>query len=429
MSFSFNNHRAFFCMVVLFFGGFYQSDGQNLIPNPKLEDFYTQNTIANLCRDDRCPEFWYVDPVYTNPDYMHRQSKLFDFRLPCNPNGCLESYSGDAYMFASIEVYMDWPVTTSNVAREIFGVPLKTALIPGERYCLRVMVARTTKSAVSTNELSAHFSTHKYAVREDSNWRTTNPAQINLVNNHFFEDTTWTALEGSFIADSAYTYVRFGYFNDFNAVSRKVLPNPGRPGSLYFFDDFSLANCSDITSATTNTDREFCLEDNNAPFKLSSEPNRPDYQYAWWPNIGLNDTTIADPVAAPLNIDTTYYLRQINLQGDTSYDSIRITYKTCYDYEIIVEERLYMPNAFSPNRDGVNDLLLVKGLRPDVFHLQIIDRWGMPVFETNSAYFSWDGTDNKTAEPVAGGSYAYILEYENAFGEAIIRRGQLLIVR
>ena len=63
--------------------------------------------------------------------------------------------------------------------------------------------------------------------------------------------------------------------------------------------------------------------------------------------------------------------------------------------EICVEDAflLFMPNAFTPNDDGINDVLLPKTSvrNPADFELKIFDRWGKQVFSTEDIYAGWDG--------------------------------------
>jgi gliding motility-associated-like protein len=53
---------------------------------------------------------------------------------------------------------------------------------------------------------------------------------------------------------------------------------------------------------------------------------------------------------------------------------------------------LYIPNAFTPNRDGTNDVFYVKGLNVEKFHLMIFNRWGELIFESFDINEGWDGT-------------------------------------
>lgn len=66
----------------------------------------------------------------------------------------------------------------------------------------------------------------------------------------------------------------------------------------------------------------------------------------------------------------------------------------CADFEVREEFVVYIPNAFSPNGDGINDLFFVQGedIDPDNFSMQIFNRWGQVVFSTNNLSEKWNGS-------------------------------------
>ena len=94
--------------------------------------------------------------------------------------------------------------------------------------------------------------------------------------------------------------------------------------------------------------------------------------------------------------------------------------------------KLHIPNAFSPNEDGVNDFFFIQGRAEQVLSLQIYDRWGRLLFDQsshdpNSAELGWDGSFK--GERVDSGIYLWIAEIEFANGEVELRSGDLLLIR
>lgn len=105
--------------------------------------------------------------------------------------------------------------------------------------------------------------------------------------------------------------------------------------------------------------------------------------YLWTPDSSLSCSDCANPFAAPLE-NTTYIVRSADANGCPSIDSITIFVDTVGFVEI--------PNVFTPNGDGVNDQWYVTIRGVQGVEIQVYDRWGQKVFETNDANERWDGT-------------------------------------
>ncbi|MEM9526582.1 MAG: gliding motility-associated C-terminal domain-containing protein, partial [Bacteroidota bacterium] len=72
--------------------------------------------------------------------------------------------------------------------------------------------------------------------------------------------------------------------------------------------------------------------------------------------------------------------------------------------------RFYIPTAFSPNSDGINDRFAVNAVDAEAVRLQIFDRWGQQVFLSSEGIPDWDG--NVAGRPAASGTYGYVVEVE-----------------
>jgi gliding motility-associated-like protein len=88
---------------------------------------------------------------------------------------------------------------------------------------------------------------------------------------------------------------------------------------------------------------------------------------------------------------------------------------------------LYLPNAFSPNDDNINDRFEISGAFLKEFHLLIFNRWGKLVYESSSVNDPWDGTYN--GRPVPEGVYVYSIEVEGYEGEYFQRSGSITLMR
>lgn len=88
---------------------------------------------------------------------------------------------------------------------------------------------------------------------------------------------------------------------------------------------------------------------------------------------------------------------------------------------------IYVPNAFTPNHDGINDIFYIPNARLNDFQITIFDRWGNQIFQSVNANFRWDGTIN--GKPVATGTYIYTLTATDTANRKVRRSGSISLVR
>jgi gliding motility-associated-like protein len=140
--------------------------------------------------------------------------------------------------------------------------------------------------------------------------------------------------------------------------------------------------------------------------------------YTWTPATGLDDAAKANPVANPVQT-TTYTLTA------TDQDGCQASGKAT----VIVNYPLNMPNAFTPNGDGRNDVFRVPpSTTLDIRHFSIYNRQGERLFMTDHPNVGWDGVFNGRQQPA--GNYVWVLEYRDWFsGKTEIRTGTVLLIR
>ncbi len=71
----------------------------------------------------------------------------------------------------------------------------------------------------------------------------------------------------------------------------------------------------------------------------------------------------------------------------------------------------FVPNGFTPNQDGLNEVFNVRGVLPNNFQLTIFNRWGVEVFQSNNPAIGWDGNYRSNKSPE--GTYFWILNYQS----------------
>jgi gliding motility-associated-like protein len=140
------------------------------------------------------------------------------------------------------------------------------------------------------------------------------------------------------------------------------------------------------------------------PFNVITKTDPGYVQYKWNPATFLDNPNKPNPI--------------FNGDKSTDYTLTRTdTISSCSvtdEYEIIVSTEVYanVPNAFTPNNDGLNDVLKVEysaGIGAD-FNFRIFNRWGKLMFQTNDRNKGWDGRDPSGILQEMDG-YSYFLEY------------------
>ncbi len=137
-------------------------------------------------------------------------------------------------------------------------------------------------------------------------------------------------------------------------------------------------------------------------------------RYAWYPTAGLSDPYAADPVASPEKT-TTYWLTAVTPAGCEETDQLTVE---VVDYPI--------PNAFTPNGDGLNDRWEVPFLeRYPNCEVAIYNRWGEIVYHSNGYQVPWEGRLPNQGAAVLG-TYTYVIDLSN--GKPLLR-GTLMLLK
>jgi gliding motility-associated-like protein len=123
--------------------------------------------------------------------------------------------------------------------------------------------------------------------------------------------------------------------------------------------------------------------------------------------------------------DTTTYTWNTGATGNALLVEYGGTYTVvaenfCWDYqesvtvtEVICDQRLWIPNAFSPDGDGVNDYFEIRGNWQTPIQLWVFDRWGKVVFHSEDYQNDWDGT-YPNGQRAAPGVYTWKITYRNS---------------
>lgn len=139
--------------------------------------------------------------------------------------------------------------------------------------------------------------------------------------------------------------------------------------------------------------------------QLAGTAGGTDVSYAWTPVYNITDATILHPVVTPTE-DTTYTLTVTSQVGcgEATDDVFIRVYKT-----------IVIPNAFSPNGDGINDTWKIEKLETyPTADVNVFNRYGQLVFHSTGYGKTWDGTYN--GQPLPVGTYYYTIDLKIGFG-------------
>ena len=155
----------------------------------------------------------------------------------------------------------------------------------------------------------------------------------------------------------------------------------------------------------------------NQPLQLNATGGQ---FYTWTPTIGLNNPTIANPIAI-LNNDMQYVVMVSNAIGCFATDTIDIK---VYN----VSPGLYIPNAFTPNGDGTNDAFrpVALGMKT-LSYFRIYNRWGQLMFSTTVPNKGWDGKFKGKEQE--GAVYVWIAEGVDYLDKKITKKGTVTLIR
>jgi len=158
---------------------------------------------------------------------------------------------------------------------------------------------------------------------------------------------------------------------------------------------------------------------------ISVVPVNPIYTYQWTPSTWLDNAFSPNTTSTPEET-ITYYITISDF--DTRGVCAKSDSITIFVFEAICgRPNIFVPNAFTPNSDGDNDVVFVRGGGVTDMEFTIFDRWGNQIFKTIDQRLGWDGTyKDNLAEPAV---YVYYLEVKCGDGQTFSDKGNITLIR
>jgi len=183
-----------------------------------------------------------------------------------------------------------------------------------------------------------------------------------------------------------------------------------------FVDTMKTQDCDSITILSITKiglelelgdNRQLCIGDS-----ITLDVFAPNQIYLWQDNSSASSLKVSSSGIYSVTVSNTC---------ETKSDSVNISMVDCNCI-------LTMPNVFTPNSDGINDLLIpLPDCLTSEYTLSIFNRWGDKLFESSSSKLAWDGT--QSGEEVPEGVYLYFVSYKTLLGTQRVVSGNILLLR
>ncbi len=239
--------------------------------------------------------------------------------------------------------------------------------------------------------------------------------------------TLYTVCEGKTINFSASGQGTFKWEPSVG-LSNDAIPNPiltPHDSLVYRVTVTNSFGCKDSADVTINVlrnpvanagpDQEIIVGDT---LTLSGSVSGTSIHYSWDPSLYISNTQILNPTISPPQ-SIQYTLTAVSDVG-CGVNSSTVSIKVFKD--------IYIPGAFTPNGDGVNDIFHI--IAPQTYQVKqfsIHSRWGQVLFKTKDPGIGWDG--NFRNEPQPNGAYVYFIEIDSPLGKKYVRKGVLFLLR
>lgn len=402
--------RKIYCTFLLHLAFYSLLWSQNIVYNGSFEQY------------SNCPyssfQINFASHWFSANDGLGGSSEYFN---ACdNPGFCGVPQNGFTYQHARTGQAYAGTGCYENLSeyREYIEGELTESLISGNEYCVSFYVSLSDSSTFGIDALGLYFTPNSLIMNA---WVVYNviPQISNGVLNIITDKSEWMKISGSFTATGGERFFTVGNFSR-NYQTNVIKLQPQTDGySYYLVDDVAIWKCdAPIYSANAGADKTIC---HGQTVTLGTQ-QLDEYEYRWFNEdsieIGSNGYLTVSP-----DTSTSYFLWMMDFKFDVTWDTVTVFIEEMCDTSNVV----FIPNIFSPNNDGQNDVLFLRGERISSCSFRLFDRWGIEVFNSHDREQGWDGTFNGKVCPE--GVYFYIAEVGFVGGNSVVRKGNVTLIR
>ena len=420
-------------IYILLFIGLANKAQINLVPNPSFEDTVgdcqIQMGVSNLGSKIKN---WYTCYSGSSVDCYNTCANAIAYPTVCSvPYSCRTyqmPHSGQAFIGLWIYEVIN-ASDSSAIYSEDIAVKLSTPLKAGVCYYGEFYANLGNITTVFTNQIGMLLSTNVYTTTTGSFTNTIQP-QVQWDTTQYFTDTlNWIKISAKFTAQGGEQYLTIGNFKDgmhlkktftnSNFITGGCSINPPRR-TYILIDDVSVYELPTPQLLSSYT---LCP---NSDSLVIGDTARIQTRYQWYVNGIVKDTT--SYIKIKPSQTTTYILK--TTQCTTTTQTVVVTYSNNCEPIIIVEPPI--PNVFTPNGDGTNDVFTFSVVGATGVSFSIYNRWGNIIQSVASSASAttmlWDG-HTTSGEECSGGVYFYTLQYTNILGEQKKVNGYVTLIR
>lgn len=217
-------------------------------------------------------------------------------------------------------------------------------------------------------------------------------------------------------------------------LSTTVGPNPVATPTIttsYLLTVKDAIGCKSLNSDTVKVKVSQPLRVVTVPFDTIAYPGQQvqlmafsnGVSYNWSPSTGLNNPQIQNPIATVNSqIGDEVFYKVVSTAADGCKGEGFVTIRISKGPEI------YVPTAFTPNGDGLNDTFIPKPVGIKAYkYFKIFNRWGQLIYSTTTMNAGWDGTLQGKEQPT--GIYVWMVEGTTFDNRSIAKKGTLLLIR
>ncbi len=417
--------------VILFVVAGYGAPGQNLVSNGSFAELDScppgSITHIDYVKDWSSGYYWPGTPWDPHPSYGSTDFYTNDCgnsiwgRVPVNfagiqPTRAQRNYGGFGYLVEDF-----WAVGVDYV--EGIQNHLKDTLIAGREYCFQAYISLSDGNDINGRVVHINMAASQFEVllTEERYLYPSLTADTSVVpdlvitNPEYWKDReSWMPVRGSFIADGGEQWLSMANFSPLDSLDLFRFDN--HQGECYYYiEDVSLYLCdTPIYQADAGVDQGGCVGDT---LTFSTPYRNGEYHHFWMDEAGdtLSETT---SLTVTVEGDAEYYLAQWDFKYDLTWDTVRVILDYCPELEL--------PNVFTPNGDGHNELWRPIGEDIGQVELSIYSRWGRSVYTYSGALSSFGGWDGGSSP---AGTYYVVVRALAPDGLAMEQKGILTLLR